>query len=622
MLAIELRSLDRWKRLLDACDRTKFAMKHSVKPAASRGFRLGARLTWPADIRPYRRAADDPPFRRLRIFAVDPAVSRFEGCVTEAHVPFEPLLPGPIGAVIEVVDRDDSAQRTYAPVDLEARNLLIQSGVAPSSTEPKSHQQMVYAVAARLYATFQTALGRDPSWGFPGKTLRLRPHAFNEDNAYYDRENGEVAFGYFQSAGSDGSRQHAREWIFTCLSHDVVAHELSHAFLDGMRPGFALSTSKDVDGFHEGFSDVVAIFHRLTHRGVLREAVAGVRGDLSRESVLSRVAAQFGTAVGAGNALRHAVEAAGDSDTPIKQYSKALDAHDLGELLLGSVFEAFTRIVQRRVQSFMRLGSGGTGVYPEGQLPHELIELVTDEAARVATQFLNICIRAIDYCPPVNIELGEYVRALITADHDLVPDDPWGYRESIIAAFRRRAIYPRHVPTLSEEALLWRPFRLPERMIRGLSFGDLWFNGEPGRPAGEAELIRQGEVLGAYISDGRLAAFGLEKPGRSKEGHLVDRPTIESIRSLRRVGPQGTVAFDLVAEVVQSVEVRRPGRKTAVTLYGGVTIILGAEGEIRYTIGKRALQPARMNEQLEFLAGHSGPVRHRCRRISFRPAAS
>lgn len=79
-----------------------------------------------------------------------------------------------------------------------------------------------------------------------------------------------------------------------------------------------------------------------------------------------------------------------------------------------------------------------------------------EQASKLASHFLAICIRAIDYCPPVDLELGEYLRALITADYDLVPDDRWAYREALIDAFRHRRIYPPNVTSLSEESLRWQ----------------------------------------------------------------------------------------------------------------------------------------------------------------------
>ena len=49
-----------------------------------------------------------------------------------------------------------------------------------------------------------------------------------------------------------------------------------------------------------------------------------------------------------------------------------------------------------------------------------------------------MCIRALDYCPAVDITFGEYLRALITADIDLVPEDPLGYRVAFMEAFQKQ----------------------------------------------------------------------------------------------------------------------------------------------------------------------------------------
>ena len=80
---------------------------------------------------------------------------------------------------------------------------------------------------------------------------------------------------------------------------------------------------------------------------------------------------------------------------------------------------------------------------------------LAQEAAKAAGHVLNMCIRALDYCPPVDLTFGEYLRALITADMDLMPEDEHGYRVAFIEAFRRRGIYPRDVRTLSEDSLRW-----------------------------------------------------------------------------------------------------------------------------------------------------------------------
>ena len=87
---------------------------------------------------------------------------------------------------------------------------------------------------------------------------------------------------------------------------------------------------------------------------------------------------------------------------------------------------------------------------------------------RTAKQILNMCIRALDYCPPVDIGFGDYLRALITADMDLVPDDDLGYRVALIDAFKRRGIYPRDIRTLSEESLSWKKYEKDDKEQLGV----------------------------------------------------------------------------------------------------------------------------------------------------------
>ncbi len=56
----------------------------------------------------------------------------------------------------------------------------------------------------------------------------------------------------------------------------------------------------------------------------------------------------------------------------------------------------------------------------------------------------------------MDITFGEFLRAVITADTDSVPDDDLRYRIAFVEAFRRRGIYPRDLRTLSPDSLLWR----------------------------------------------------------------------------------------------------------------------------------------------------------------------
>jgi hypothetical protein len=203
----------------------------------------------------------------------------------------------------------------------------------------------------------------------------------------------------------------------------------------------------------------------------------------------------------------------------------------------------------------------------------------------------------------VDLEFGEFLRAVITADYDLVPDDPWAYREAWIDAFRRRGIYPRGVPNLAEDVLLWKgdPTIGP---IPELGFAELKFKGDPAHPAGVDELHRQAMALGKIVGDSRLRGrFGLSWP---KDSAAHPPPIIESIRSSRRVGPNGQVVFDLVAEVTQRTIVPATANSPQFVSHGGSTIILGPDGEIRYVVGKGLLSEARLRQQEQFITSPAG----------------
>jgi hypothetical protein len=230
---------------------------------------------------------------------------------------------------------------------------------------------------------------------------------------------------------------------------------------------------------------------------------------------------------------------------------------------------------------------------------------LAEEASKVADQFLSICIRAIDYCPPVDIELGEFLRAVLTADRDLVPDDQWAYREAWIDAFGNWGIFPRAARFLTEDALLWEAPSPPVEAIADLSFASLRFEGDPACPANAAELRRQAGALGRVVTQPTyIEQFGLARNGDPRlNGDRVDLPCIQSIRSSRRIGPAGQIAFDLVAEVTQVRKVQSRSNTPPFDFLGGATIIVGPRGEIRYTVSKHILNAERFERQRQFTTG-------------------
>ena len=556
-------------------------------------FTIGPRVERAAAGQAYERKRGEPIYRPLRVYALDPSASRRDGAIAVLSVPFEALEAGPRGAVLEVVDE--------RKVDLDQLNVLVAQGHDPSPTSPEFRAQMVYAVCSTTYAAFRQALGRHVAWGFDrggadGKRLRVRPYAEALANAYYDRVRGELRFGYFEASDVVGGRNVPRGRVATCLSHDVVVHEMSHALLDGLRAHFVVPSSPDVLAFHEAFADLVAIFQRFTYADVVRAALRSVRGDLTQRSLLSDIATQFGQTTGRQDALRSALGG------PISRYGEVAEPHELGSVMVAAVFQAFSTIVRRKTERYVRLATAGTGVLPPGEMPELLLEMLVKEVRQVASQFLSICIRAIDYCPPVDVQLGEFLRAVITADYDLVPDDPWSYREAWIDGFRAHGIYPPNVTSLAEDELRWGHTSGQVPALGELAFKRLAFEGDPGRPAGAAELRRQARALGALVGTPEyLKAFGCAPKGDpALQGDDLDVPVIESVRSSRRVGPDGQVVFDLVAEITQRRRVRAHAGEPGFDFFGGATVILDPEGAVRYRIGKSVLDDRRLQRQRDF----------------------
>jgi len=578
--------------------------------------------------------------RRIRVFAFDPSLSgQLETApINEViiRVPWERdaegtsiLAAGPAGEYLEVIDRDPASGCFYDPVDLNNPFLLAQDGLPPSESNPQFHQQMVYAVAMRTIRSFEHALGRLALWrthavlDADGKTtsedyvrrLRLYPHALREANAYYSPDKKAVLFGYFSAPVAEGFPDSSRITVFTCLSHDIIAHEVTHALLDGMHRRFSEPSNPDVLAFHEGFADLVALFQHFSLPEVLRHQIASTRGDLASQNRLGELAQQFGQAIGKRGALRSAL---GETD-PEKRwrrkepkpgdYQQFTEPHERGAVLVAAVFDAFLSIYKGRVADLLRIASEGTGVLPAGSLHPDLVNRLTDEAARSARLVLEMCIRALDYCPPVDITFGDYLRAIVTADYEHEPVDDAHRRVAFVEAFRRRGIVPEGVQAFSVDGLLWRPASAApdedEEVV--VDIIKSW--------AGEIRswgLTKDRKVLYDLMQERRAALHEYLKPRLSRESVVlsgIDPELGFEVHSLRpsiRLDWWGKPTFQWVIELTQRIPQyfdeadRATGAAPDYYFRGGCTLLVEAQtGKVRYSI-KKKLDNARKERQRRY----------------------
>lgn len=428
-----------------------------------------------------------PAKRRLKIYAFDPqaSVELATAVINDAVVelPWEarwetPLAPGPVNDYLEVVDFDPASGVFYAPVELDHPLLLAQDGLSPSEGRPQFHQQMVFAVAMRTIRSFERALGRFVLWAPDPEArsatdliernftrrLRIYPHALREANAYYSPQKRALLFGYFWPTAA-GARPVDAHWVFTCLSQDIVAHETTHAILHGMQRRSIEPSTIDSLAFHEGFADIVALLQHFGMTAVVSHQLAASRGSLRAPGLLTGLAEQFGRAKGGMGALRYALGLLGDdprvtgdgtaADRPT--LATTTEAHARGGFLVAAVFDAFVTIYERRTADLVRLARNAADPHSDADLAPELIGRLAGEAAKAADHVLRMCVRALDYLPPTGLRFGEYLRAIVTADSDLVPADPLRYRVAFVEAFRKRGVTVPGCISMAPDSLLWGP---------------------------------------------------------------------------------------------------------------------------------------------------------------------
>jgi hypothetical protein len=391
-----------------------------------------------------------------------------------------------------------------------------------------------------------------------------------------------------------------------------VAHETTHAILDGMHRRFSMPTNPDMLAFHEAFADIVALFQHFTFPEVVRDQIARTRNDLTAASLLADLAHQFGVATGMHGALRSAVGTAPDPAA----YQTVVEPHQRGSLLVATIFDAFIAIYDRRAVDLIRIATEGTGVIRPGQLPVELVNRLAGEAARVAEHILDICIRALDFCPPVDLTFGDYLRALVTADYELVPDDTAGYRLAFLEAFRRRGLYPLDVATLSVESLRWcapdgpstsEAVRAVQKDLRAYAEQCAYLDSREKlfeltratRRDLHQSIIKTMQADPNRAEIARMFGLEIEGPDATVEVH--------ALRVAQKIRQNRTTQAQVIVELTQTrnlpLDEAAPSRGTF-PFHSGSTLVVDLKGErLQYAVVKNAEAPQRLKRTREYLQG-------------------
>ena len=303
-----------------------------------------------------------------------------------------------------------------------------------------------------------------------------------------------------------------------------------------------------------------------------------VTRDKLADSLLLGLGKQFGRELREirGDALRRSVT--------LKPSQARLDMadweepHARGEIFSAAMLNAFLDLWVARI--------GQLGTFGRGQLS---LDAVVDEGSKLAEHLLTVAIRALDYCPAVDLSYSAYLSSLLTADAEVAPDDTrFGYRATIGKAFARYGIVP---PSLNVDPKTgyWKQWQ-----------GDLVYS----RSHFES-MLRDREEVFRFIWENR-PSFDIDGRGFIR---------VNFVRPALRVGPDGLLLRETVAEYWQvarifGAEVKavlgcdRPEGMTvreSITAYGGGTIVFDQYGRVKYAIRHPLFDPERQGARLEFL---------------------
>ena len=524
-----------------------------------------------------------PRYRYLTVIAQDPSVTYPAGpragqiVTAKVRVPAESLAPGPCGYRLHCIDYDATTD-TYYDTSLPEDHDPFEEPADPTPAaiakynerllnDPNFHCQNVYALMMKALARFEYALGRRISWGFgAGHQLKVAPHAFSDANAYYSEEDQALLFGYFPSTD-------LKSTIFTCLSHDVVVHETTHALIDGLKTRYTDPSSPDQAAFHEGFADVVALlsmFSLPTIAEVIIDAnfdpkrnlvkVRAVTPEALRKSI-GRLAKQVGAEIAGvrGEPLRKSMELPPSTD--YLSSMEFLESHRRGELLVAAMMNSFIHMWSARLE---QLGEKTKGMVDRSK--------VVEEGADLASVLLTSSIRALDYVPPVDLSFSDYLSALLTADNEIRPgsDDRYRLRENVRTGFAAYGILP---AAKADPNGMWNP------PSASLHYERAHF--EP--------MQRDADEVFHFVWENR----GKEHLNLDAQAYT----RVESVRPCIRVAEDGFTLRETVAEYVQILKVQAAELRELeleqpegmpddleIYLYGGGALIFDEFGHLKYHI--------------------------------------
>jgi hypothetical protein len=280
------------------------------------------------------------------------------------------------------------------------------------SIAPDDHfmKESLFGSVLRTIVIVQGAaiLGREIEWAFPGKQLLVVPRAAEMDNAFYHRDSHSLQFYY--GAKKDGTT------VYSALSQDIIVHETAHAIIDGIAPDLYDAISPESLAIHEGVADLTAAMVSMRNRDL-----TGKRGqpintkEYQASSRFSRIAEEFGRWLGHGNSLRDicntkSLDPRAAEDCRIDSTSP----HSTSQVVSGLLFNVFSAVFEAATRN------SALKLKKKEQLEYVGLARQLDYAC---SRTLGLAYRGLDWLPPGDATIGDFVAAMLAADLHFFPND-------------------------------------------------------------------------------------------------------------------------------------------------------------------------------------------------------
>ncbi|HYR29625.1 MAG TPA: M36 family metallopeptidase, partial [Thermoanaerobaculia bacterium] len=368
----------------------------------------------------------------------------------------------------------------------------------------------VAAEALRRSADFWGGiLPQNFRWATGGDRLPVQLDEGTDLNAFYSRTAGggiRAGLSFFRANVSG-------QMIFTAESPDVVAHELGHAVLDGIRPQLFATNAAEAASFHEAFGDISAILTALQLPERRSELISSAIGsNILQSSRISQVAEQLGWGIRQrrpdavdSDALRNAVNSFFYRD-PIELPPSA------PANLLSSAPHSFSRVFSGAAYDILANMFRAQGASPTEQ-----------DLLRVTREFAQLLVDAVQTAPIVPAYFSQIAAHFLTADQTRFQSR---YRDVIKSAFVRRGILS--LDSASMPVTAAAPIR---PRARGRALGIAGLGGSDVEP--HAMTIAS-------------ARYGLRRPLRVVAAS--EEPRIAAMSSAKSLGPEAPPTSSRSAE--------------------------------------------------------------------------